>query len=64
MLAIGNPYGYRLNVNHPIIDSLYRKHKREVLKIQEAFPMSDKERLEFEDKAIVHLVHKGALKYE
>lgn len=63
MLLYENKYGYRLNINHPIVNPLYRKYKKEVLKTRESFPISDKDRLKFEDKAIVYLICKGYLKY-
>lgn len=64
MLLIGNKYGYRLNINHEIIRPLYDKYKREVLNTHLEFPISDRERIEFEDKAILYLIRKGYLKYE
>lgn len=43
-----NPYGYRLNVNHPKVNELYRRFK--VWKgIPYTSPMSDTERFEFEE---------------
>lgn len=64
MLIFGCKYGYRLNVNHEVIRSLYDKYKREVLNTRAEFPISDRERLEFEDKIILYLIRKGFLKYE
>lgn len=64
VLLIGNKYGYRLNINHPVINPLYKAYKRKILKTSEVFPISDKERLRFEDEAILYLIRKGYLKYE
>lgn len=64
MLLIGDRYGYRLNVNNPFINRLYIKYKTEVLKTRAEFPISDEQRLQFEDKALIYLIHKGYLKYE
>ncbi len=64
MLIIGDRYGYRLNVNHPFINLLYVKYKTEVLKTRAEFPISDRERLRFEDKTIIKLIENGWLKYE
>lgn len=43
--AVGNPYGYRYNVNHPYINKLYRRFKmwKDI-----ARPCTDAERWEFE----------------
>lgn len=64
ILVFGNEWGYRLNVNHPAVNPLYIRYKKEVLKTREAFPISDSERLDFEDKAIPYLIRNGFLKYE
>lgn len=64
MLVFGNEWGYRLNVNNEVIRPLYDRYKTEVLKTRLEFPISDSERLDFEDKAILHLIRKGFLKYE
>ena len=65
LLIFGNEYGYRLNINHEVIRPLYDKYKREVLNTPRAeFPISDRERIEFEDKLIPYLIRKGYLKYE
>ena len=42
-----NAYGYRLNVNHPKINELYRRYKR-WKGLASDFPLSDSERFEFE----------------
>jgi len=46
-LLHANPYGYRVNINHPSINPLYRRYKawRE---IPDTCPLSDGERKEFE----------------
>ena len=43
-----NPYGYRLNVSDPEIKPLYDRYKK-WKDIPVWCPLSDKERLEFED---------------
>lgn len=55
ILAQNNHYGYRLDINHPIVNQLYNRY-REWLKIPATFPLSDNERFDFEDKAIKRLV--------
>lgn len=40
-----NPYGYRYNVNHPIVNDLYRRY---VKWKGIARPLTDAERFEFE----------------
>lgn len=42
-----NPYGYRININHPRINALYERYKvwRSIPHTQ---PMSEEERHEFE----------------
>lgn len=42
-----NPYGYRININHPKVRKLYERYKK-WKGIPPATPMSDNERLEFE----------------
>lgn len=43
-----NPYGYRININHPKILPLWQRYKkRKGIPINE--PLSDNERFEFED---------------
>lgn len=64
MLNFGDKYRYRLNVNHSVIRPLYDRYKTEVLKTRLEFPISDSERMEFEDKVIPYLIAKGFLKYE
>lgn len=64
MLLIGNKYGYRLRISHPLIYPLFVRYKKEVLKTREQFPISDKERLDFEDETIINLINEGYLKYE
>lgn len=55
ILAQNNRYGYRLNINHPIVFQLYTRY-REWLKIPAGFPLSDNERFDFEDRAIEKLI--------
>lgn len=43
-----NPYGYLLNINHPAVYPLYMRYKR-WKEIPVWCPMSDKERIEFEN---------------
>lgn len=43
-----NKHGYRVNVNHPKINALLRRYKR-WKGIRQTEPLSDKERLEFEN---------------
>ena len=47
ILLINNPYGYRVNVNHPSVQRLYWLYK-ERKKISRGTPLSDAERHEFE----------------
>ena len=42
----GNPYGYKLNVNHPRIRELYDRYKK--WKGIDGRPPTDQERFEFE----------------
>lgn len=44
---INNPYGFRLNINHPQINDLYRRYKRWKGLIGH-FPITDAQRREFE----------------
>lgn len=55
MLAPSNKYKYRLNIQHPLIGALYEKYKASVgEKI-----LSDTQRMDFENKAIIFLTNKG-----
>lgn len=47
----GNPYGYRLNLRHPLVQKLYDRYK-ERLGISRSTPLSDSERLDFEERVI------------
>lgn len=51
-------YGYKLNINHPLIRDLYTRYKR-WRNIPYNTPLSDNERFEFEDYAEKHLKSKG-----
>ena len=43
-----NPYGFRLNINHPLINDLYRRYKR-WKGLTGHFPITDEQRREFEN---------------
>lgn len=47
----GNPYGYRLNLRHPLVQKLYYRYK-ERLGLSRSTPLSDGERLDFEERVI------------
>ena len=47
----GNPYGYRLNLRHPLVQKLYYRYK-ERMGISRSTPLSDGERLDFEERVI------------
>lgn len=47
----GNPYGYRLNLRHPLVQKLYYRYK-ERLGLSRSTPLSDSERLDFEERVI------------
>lgn len=49
-----NPYGYRLNVNHPKIRRLYKRYMA-WKELPLHFPLSDAERFEFEEMVIAKL---------
>ena len=49
-----NPYGYRLNINHPKVHELYRGYMR-WKELPPHFPLSDAERLEFEEMVLAKL---------
>lgn len=58
-----NPYGYRLNVNHPQINELYKRYL--VWKgLNYGFPISDAERFEFETLVISEIERKGLDAFE
>lgn len=46
-----NPYGYRLNIAHPLIRKLYFRYK-DSKGIGHSIPLSDQERQEFETGVI------------
>lgn len=47
-----NPYGYRYNINHPLINDLYRRY---IYWKGLERPMTDAERFEFERYVYKHL---------
>ena len=53
----GNPYGYRLNVNHPKVRELYERYKTKVLHEHIAHPVSDAQRVEFENIILRKIEH-------
>ena len=57
----GNPYGYRLNLRHPLVEKLYYRYK-ERMGISRSTPLSDEERLDFEERAIPWLKDRGQKK--
>lgn len=63
MIAKNNPYGYRLNVNHPLIREIYWRYK-EKNNIPRRYPLSDNERYEFEKVTIAWLIKKNYLVYD
>lgn len=48
MFIFDNPYGYQVNINHPLIQPLYYRFKN-WKDIPRSFPLSDEERFEFEN---------------
>lgn len=55
MLAKPNKYGYRLNIQHPLIGKM---HDHYAAKVGEKI-LSDAQRMDFENKAIIFLTNKG-----
>lgn len=55
----GNPYGFKYNVNHPLIGHLYGQYKRNH-DLPEHYPISDPERRHFED-AVSRLINAGKI---
>ena len=47
----GNPYGYRRNLRHSLVQKLYCRDK-EWLGVSRSTPLSDGERLDFEERVI------------
>lgn len=54
ILLANNPYGYRVNINHPRVAELYERYKR-WKGIAHTTPMSDNERTEFETYILAKL---------
>lgn len=46
-IGIPNQYGYRYNINHPVVAVYYQRYK-EKHHLHRCFPLSDKQRWEFE----------------
>ena len=46
-IGIPNQYGYRYNINHPVVAVYYQRYKEEH-HLHRCFPLSDKQRWEFE----------------
>ena len=53
-----NPYGYQLNIAHPLVNKLYFRYK-DSKGIGHSIPLSDRERFEFEARTIPWLERKG-----
>ena len=49
-----NPYGYRLNINHPRINALYRRYKA-WKGLTGHLPITDNQRREFESYVVAML---------
>lgn len=62
MIVKNNPYGFRLNVNHPLIRKIYWRYK-EKNGIPRRFPLSDNERFDFEEVTIAWLIKYNYLVY-
>ena len=62
MIAKNNPYGFRLNVNHPLIREIYWRFKEKNC-IPRRFPLSDNERFDFEEVTIAWLIKHNYLVY-
>ena len=58
MFVKNNPYGYKLNLNHPKIRELYYRYK-EWKNISTNCPLSDAERFEFERYVIENFEKQG-----
>ncbi len=54
-----NPYGFIYNVNHPLINHLYRQYKKNH-SLSEHYPISDSERKRFE-YVIGKMIEAGAI---
>lgn len=52
--TVDNQYGYRLNINHPLIRKFYYRYKR-WKNIPVNMPLSDKERFDFEEYILAKL---------
>ncbi len=48
IIISGNPYGYKVDVNHPKIRPLYDRFKERIGR-PIAYPLSDRERFQFEN---------------
>ena len=62
MIVKNNPNGFCLNVNHPLIREIYWRYK-EKNGIPRRYPLSDNERLEFEEVTIAWLIKYNYLVY-
>ena len=54
LLLHHNPWGYRVNINHPAVRPLYKRYKR-WRHIPDWCPLSDEERQEFESYVLPKL---------
>lgn len=57
--AVNNPYGYQFNVNHPVINEIYKRYKAQK-GLPSDKPMSDVERRRF-DWYVQRLIDGGVL---
>ena len=57
IFLFNNPLGFKININHELINPLYRSYK-EWKGLSNQFPISNKERFEFEN----YLIHSKEFK--
>lgn len=61
IFLFNNPLGFKININHELINPLYRRYK-ELKGLSIKFPISNQERIEFENYLIHSKEFKNILK--
>jgi hypothetical protein len=61
VFLFNNPYGFKININHPLINTIYRRFK-DYKRIPAKSPLSNNERKEFENFLIHSKEFKTILK--
>lgn len=52
-----NPYGYKVNINHPSVNPIYQRYKQHI-GVPMHYPLSDNQRADFERYILPRLINR------